>query len=189
MNDHGAKDETKDAPEDAGAGPTETRDTRGEERRELCVMRAGGRVFAVFAEEVEAVGQDLRPAPLPFAPPTVLGVVALRGRARTLIDPSALPLGDGESGGARADESQSPREAGDALSFAVVALKGDEQLALAAASVEPSVEVAASDIEASAPGQSFARGLVRAGDVTATLLDPSAIFEAAMRGTERRRKR
>lgn len=182
-------DETKDAATDSTtsaatnntAGASSADATRGGERRGLCVLRAGGRTFAVYAEEVEAVAEDLRPAPLPFAPPTVLGVVALRGRARTLIDPAALTRADGES--------PPSRPADDGEGFAVVALRGDEQLALAAVTVEPSVEVAAGDIASGVADEPFALGVVRLGQVTALLIDPSKIFEAAMRGTERRRKR
>lgn len=178
MTDDETTDETRDgAAETSGAAASE--DARGVERRELCVLRAGRRTFAVHAEEVEAIGEDLRPAPLPFAPHTVLGVVALRGRARTLIDPSAL-----------ADDAPAPRDAADdAEGFAVVALRGDEQLALAASTVEPSVEVAARDIAPADASEPFALGVVRFGEVAASLLDPSKLFEAAMRGTERRRKR
>lgn len=168
MTDDETKDET-----------TETMGATAEERRELCVLRAGGRTFAVYAEEVEAVAEDLRPAPLPFAPPPVLGVVALRGRARTLIDPSAL-----------AGDSPAPRRADDdEQDFAVVALRGDEQLALAAVTVEPSVEVAARDIDSGGAAEPYALGVAHFGEVSATLLDTSKLFEAAMRGTERRRKR
>src|SRR5918999_5098638 len=65
--------------------------------RELFVFRAGARRLAVFREEVEAVAENLRPAPLPFAPRAVLGVVALRGRVRTALDPLKLMPAPAES--------------------------------------------------------------------------------------------
>lgn len=153
----------------------EAGEPKGGARRELCLMSAGGRAFAVYAEEVESVAEATHTAPLPFAPPAVVGVASVRGRARTVIDPSALASD-------ATDTSRTPH-------IFVVALKGDEQLALAAERVEPAVEVAPSDIQTGAAGQPHALGLVRLEELTAILLDPAAIFESAMRGTERRRKR
>ncbi|HEV2763223.1 MAG TPA: chemotaxis protein CheW, partial [Pyrinomonadaceae bacterium] len=64
--------------------------SHGDTTRELLLLEAGGRVFALAAEAVEATAEDLRPTPLPFAPPAVLGVVSLRGHARTVLDAAAL---------------------------------------------------------------------------------------------------
>src|SRR5437764_758256 len=128
------------------AGPDET--------RELLLMRAGGRAFAVCADECEG---DARPCPrpttLPHAPPAVLGVVCLRGRMRTVLDPLALVNSQGEADtaqserdGAGGGEKQSDEGAGQSEGVTeqegegawhvVVALRGDEQLALAVESVE-----------------------------------------------------
>ncbi len=140
----------------------ELEDTSAEPRptRELFVLVAGGSAFAVRAEDADAVAEGLSPAPLPHAPAAVLGVVSLRGRMRTLLYPPAL-LSD--SGDAQTQvPATTPRFA--------VALRGDEQLALAADEVEGPLEL--DDDSAAIP-----------------LLDPSCLFEAAMRGTERRRQR
>ena len=126
--------------------------------RSLLVLRAGGRAFAVHAEEAEGVAEAAEPAPLPHAPAAVLGVVCVRGRMYTLLDPPALIAEPG------AQASASARR------FAV-ALRGDEQLALAADEVEGPLEP---DADA-APMMH--------------LLDPARLFEAAMQGTERRRQR
>src|ERR1041385_808441 len=72
---------------------------------------------AVFAEDVEATSERSRPAKLPHAPPAVLGIVSVRGRMVTTLDPLALANGPG--GDWPADLP------------CVVALRGDEQLGLA----------------------------------------------------------
>src|SRR3954467_13162238 len=60
------------------------------ETRELFVLTAGGQLFAVGVEETDGVAEGLKPAPLPGAPASVLGVVSVRGRMRTLLYPPAL---------------------------------------------------------------------------------------------------
>jgi chemotaxis signal transduction protein len=156
------------------AGPGET--------RELLLMRAGGRVFAVGADETGADAQACpRPTPLPHAPRAVLGVVCLRGRMHTVLDPLAL-VGEsqGEEGAGREGEGTRPL---------VVALRGDEQLALAVEGVEGVVRVPAGALS---PPQRPARPLRAALEhegASLLVLDPAQLFDAAMRGTERRRPR
>ncbi|MGH9901668.1 MAG: chemotaxis protein CheW, partial [Pyrinomonadaceae bacterium] len=60
------------------------------ERRELLVMQAGGRLFAVFADEAGGVTEASAPTPLPQAPAAVLGVVSVRGKMLTVLDPLRL---------------------------------------------------------------------------------------------------
>ncbi len=178
MSEHGRDD--SEAPrlpaEDAG-GPV------GTGPRELAVMRAGGRVFAVYADEADSVTEGLRPTPLPGAPPAVLGVVCVRGRMRTVLDPLAL-FGDTHHATRDAAPPTPPRF--------VVALRGDEQLALAVERVERIVEAPADALRPPADDQHTAaplRGLVILDDTPVAVLDPARLFEAAMQGTERRRPR
>jgi chemotaxis signal transduction protein len=121
----------------------------------------------------------LQPTPLPFAPAPVRGVVSQRGRILTLIDPHTL-LPDA----AHAPQTQTPF---------VVALKGDEQLALAAESIEHEIELYddATDIEADASDTSppLVRHIIPYRAHTIALLDTARLFESAMRGVERRRQR
>src|SRR5437763_4380384 len=91
------------------------------ELRELLLLRAGAHAFAVFADEADGVAEALRPTPLPHAPRAVLGVVCVRGRMRTVLDPLAL-VGDNEE--TEAATASKP--------LIIIALRGDEQLALAA---------------------------------------------------------
>ena len=178
--------------EQGGGGPqpettTRTPDGGAHDSRGLFVFRAGGRLFAVFAEEVESVAERLRPAPLPFAPPAVLGVVAVRGRMRTALDPPLLFDAPAQAGlDAPPAAAQSVTRPPARL---FVALAGDEQLALACDSAEGPVAVPASQLELAPDSHAPVRGRVEHEGRTITLLDPSRLFDAATRGTDRRRRR
>ena len=148
-------------------------------RRALIVARAGRHRLAVFADESEGVSKFSDPAPLPFAPPAVLGVIAVRGRMRTLIDP--LPL-------LQATATPAPT-VDDAAPAIALLLKGDEQLALAVAGVERAADVSADSILPLEPAHDFARGTITLDGAHVLVLDPARLFEAAMRGHERRRGR
>jgi purine-binding chemotaxis protein CheW len=140
--------------------------------RELLVLRAGGQEFAVYADEAEGVSPWVAPAPLPHAPAAVLGVVSVRGRMRTVLDPSALF-------GPRAAEPFR----------LIVALRGDEQLALAAADAERVSAAAHEPAAPPDPASTFLRGDLRHEGRPLHLLDPARLFDAAMAGSERRRRR
>ena len=147
--------------------------------RELAVVRASGRLFAVYADEADSVTEGLRPTPLPGAPPAVLGVVCVRGRMRTVLDPLAL-------------FGETTRDATDAATPGfVLALRGDEQLALAVERVERIIEAQPNSIQP--PGEESGaaplRGHLLLDGGTVAVLDPARLFEAAMQGTERRRQR
>src|SRR2546423_8571835 len=89
--------------------------------RDLLLFVAGGRTFGIFSDRVESTAEAKRPTPLPLAPAAVLGVVYVRGRMLTLLDCAAL-----SSGEARSLPAAVP---------AMISLRGDEQLALAADSL------------------------------------------------------
>jgi len=151
--------------------------------RGLLLLHRSGRAYAVYDEEAEAVNEGRRPAPLPDAPRAVLGVVPLRGRMRTVLDPAAIDA-------PRAEEDAAPRDA-ETPAF-IVALRGDEQLALAcerAERVEAPPFTDAPDADALDADAAHVRATFRLGPLSVTLLDPAHLFEAAMRGTERRRRR
>jgi chemotaxis signal transduction protein len=152
-------------------------------RRRLFVMRSGARLFAVYADEVEATSENVTPAPLPFAPPPVRGVVSQRGRILTLIDP--LPLLPGVA------STAAPPAATTKHAPFVVALKGDEQLALSVEAVEREVELYDTETDAAArpSGTSLLRRTIPYDTHAVALIDPARLFDAAMQGVERRRQR
>jgi len=159
--------------EDTGAESRPARETR-----ELFVLTAGDQAFAVRAEDAEGLAEGLTPAPLPHAPAAVLGVVSLRGRMRTLLYPPALVA-----------ETQARQDVTTATPRFAVALRGDEQLALAADSVEGVVAFDADSLPASDSRDPTPAVTLEHEGRRVRLLDASRLFEAAMRGTERRRPR
>ena len=178
---------------------THTTDARraGDTLRRLVVVRRGTRLFGVYADEIEAscVTDDFTPgdthdrapdfsfpessappAPLPGAPRAVRGVVVVRGRVYTLIDPALLF-------DERIDVAPDASDESDARSI-VVPLRGDEQLAIEAGRIEATIVIAAADIApATLPGVEG----IAAENIH--VLDTRALFAAATRGMERRRRR
>lgn len=163
--------------EDTGAEPRAARDA-ARETRGLFVLMAGGQAFAIRAEETEGVAEGLTPTPLPHAPASVLGVVSLRGRMRTLLYPPALVA-----------EIQAREDVTIVTPRFVVALRGDEQLALAADSVEGVVAFDTDSLLTSDSHDSTLAATLEHEGRRVRLLDASRLFDAAMRGTERRRPR
>ena len=147
------------------------------ERREMLVLKAGARLLGVFADEANSVTEWREPTPLPRAPGAILGVVSIRGCMLTLLDPLAL-----------LDESQAVESA--TPSF-IVALRGDEQLALAVDRVERIIEIFVDEIEplARSNAASVLRGIVGRGRELIVVLDLQELFSTATRGDERRRRR
>src|SRR5881394_225984 len=95
--------------------------------RDLFLFAAGNRTFGMPAEEVEGTAEGKCPTPLPHAPAAILGVVYARGRMLTLIDPRMIA---GDQASARPQ-----------LFSAIIALRGDEQLALAADSISETITI------------------------------------------------
>ena len=147
------------------------------ERRELLVAHCGERLISIFADEADSVTKWKPPTPLPRAPQGVLGVVSVRGRISTVLDPLAL-LGE------RLNDDAAP------FSF-IITLRGDEQLALAVERVERIIEIFTDTVEplGSSASASVVRGLVQTEGKIVAVLNVKELFLAAMQGTERRRRR
>ena len=146
---------------------------------ELLLAQAGAWHIGLLASDVESVNPWRLPVPLPHAPPAVLGVVSLRGRMLTVIDPSAL-LGEGNSKAAKAQPAF------------IIELRGDEQLALAVTRIDDTIGIFAAEIELSteaAAGANVMRGIIQGAHGQTIVLDTRELFPAAMRGAERRRSR
>jgi purine-binding chemotaxis protein CheW len=151
----------------------------GPELHDLIPFVAGEKIFAVFADHVDGTAEARVPAALPNAPPAVLGVVCVRGRMLTVIDPIAV-LG-GETFGWPASLPS------------VIALRGDEQLALAAQSCRDTITIAAGDIQPLAQTndglETAALGITIHGGEEIIVLRVDNLFVAAVRRKERRRRR
>jgi chemotaxis signal transduction protein len=147
---------------------------------DLVPFVVGDRVFAVFAEQVDGTAEARMPTPLPHAPPAVLGVVSMRGHMLTVLDPIAVLTGEAFGWPATLPS--------------VIALRGDEQLALAAQSSRDTITIAAEDIQPSSQTNndgfdSAVLGIARYAGEEITILRVASLFAAAVRRKERRRRR
>jgi chemotaxis signal transduction protein len=165
-------------PETRAVDPGEVTDEP--QLHDLVPFVAGDRVFAVFADQVDGAAEARTPAPLPNSPPGVLGVVCMRGHMLTVLDPIAVLTG--ETFGWPASLPS------------VIALRGDEQLALAAHSCRDTITIAAEDIQPSSQTnhdgfETAVLGIARYGGEEITVLRVDNLFAAAVRRKERRRRR
>jgi chemotaxis signal transduction protein len=147
---------------------------------DLVPFIAGNRTFAVFADQVDGTAEARTPASLPNAPPAVLGVVCMRGHMLTVLDPIAVATGEPFAWPANLP--------------AVIALRGDEQLALAAHSCRDTITVAAEDIQPSSQLdthglESAVLGIARYGGEEIAVLRVDRLFATAVQHKERRRRR
>src|SRR6185436_5808735 len=80
--------------------------------------------FGIAASEIVAIVDWETPTPLPHAPQTVMGVTGVHGRMLTVLDVARFS----ERGETSPSSIELPRK--------IIALRGDEQLALAADNVD-----------------------------------------------------
>lgn len=144
--------------------------------RKVQLFRAGPLHFGISEENVATIAEWREPTPLPHAPESVLGVVSIQGRMLTVLDVLRLS----RSGTAAADESY----------HQIIALRGDEQLALAASAMGESIEISASDVAKETRGnERFVQSLFTHTGADIRLLKVAELFTAALQGRERRRRR
>ncbi len=144
--------------------------------RSLQLLQAGSLQFGIFADEIVAIAPWREPTPLPHAPKSVLGVVSIQGRMLTVLNLAALP----------------GREAASTNSIAqhLVALRGDEQLALAVDGLGETIEFAEADLDTKQDtGETLVLGVVNREGSPIYILNPKELFATAIQGRERRRRR
>jgi len=134
-------------------------------------MRVESLTLGVPDEMILEISYWTEPAPLPFAPPSVLGIVSLQGRMFTVVDAAVL----------LARKAATQRRS-------IVALRGDEQLALA---VDESLEVISinPDDVVNETDRELIQGTLRLNGKQVLLLDIDSLFAGIIRGRERRRRR
>jgi chemotaxis signal transduction protein len=144
-------------------------------RREVLVLHVGRRLLGIFTENVAGVAAGKSPVPLPRAPMSVLGVIAFRGRMLTVID--LLPL---------LGEPATTVEPA-----IIVALSGEEQLAIAADSSRGAIQVVSRDLDVSAPasGSGILSGTLSRNGDQIDLIDVSSLFGVVIKGQPERRRR
>lgn len=139
------------------------------------LFRRGSFDFAVLESDIATVADWSKPAPLPRAPESVMGVVGIQGRMLTVIDLAALP----------GSESSSAM----GLPKQIVALRGDEQLALAVDSVGSTVEIGTDGFQLDKPDSRLVRGVFEHLGTKIKVLNLKLLFPSAIQGRERRHRR
>jgi len=139
--------------------------------RELQLLRAGPHWFGIFADEIETTADWRPPTPLPNAPAGVLGIVCIRGRM--LIALAAYALVDRQAPVTKASK--------------IVALPGDEQVALAVDEVADTIAVNQDGLPPAAK-DTLVIAKITVGDRFVTILNTNELFATVMRGHERRRR-
>jgi purine-binding chemotaxis protein CheW len=134
------------------------------------------RLFAVFTDQVDATAEGKPFARLPRTPAAVVGVVCVRGRMLTVLDPAAAL-------------NEPTKEWEQTLPYVLV-LRGDDQLGLAAESCRDTITISTDDIEVpTETSDDAALGVVRYGGEEILILDAKRLFERAVQRKERRRRR
>ncbi len=147
--------------------------------RRLQIVQAGESRFGIYTEEIAAVVPWQTPAPLPHAPQSVLGVVSVQGRMLTALDLSALAAAKSLAGEARITKPSH-----------LIALRGDEQLAIAVDSLGEEIQVGAREIQLRAKTEGQLIGhVLQVDDAEINILDVKQLFPTAIQGRERRRRR
>jgi chemotaxis signal transduction protein len=147
--------------------------------RKLQLFRAGPLTFGIFTDEIAATIAWREPTPLPLAPKSVLGVVSVQGRMLTVLDFTVLSGAEASS----SDSSLYPPAH-------IIALRGDEQLALAVEMLGETVDVANGDVKPKpATSGALILGVFQLQDATINVLNTAELFPIAIQGRERRRRR
>src|SRR6476620_6958689 len=136
-----------------------------EQPRTLQLFSLGEAQFAVFADEVMAIAKWREPAALPHAPAAVLGIVSIHGRMLTVLDLSQL--------------LESPQRADRPTH--ILALNGDEQLALAIDAPGETFAIAAADSEED-PASGKLVSVINRNGAEIKLLNVRELFPTAIQG-------
>ncbi len=143
---------------------------------QVLLFNAGPLRFGIAEEYVATIVEWHPPTPLPHSPAAVLGVVSIQGRMLTVLDLARLSAGVGSPA------NESYRQ--------IIALRGDEQLALAASGgVEP-LELPPDTSPNETPDRErYVESSFTHAGTDIGILNVSELFAAAVQGRERRRRR
>ncbi|HUS13166.1 MAG TPA: chemotaxis protein CheW [Pyrinomonadaceae bacterium] len=155
----------------------------GSERR-LQVVRAGSRYFGIPTDEISTIVVWREPTPLPYAPQSVLGVVSIEGRMLTVMDLAKLTAG-------QADVTHAEARVNAERGGHVIALRGDEQLALAVDEVGEMIPFREADsvIQQQEIRTTIVVGVFQRDEMEINILNLKELFPTAIQGRERRRRR
>jgi purine-binding chemotaxis protein CheW len=168
MSNSEAIDNTQDSFDEASAkGPDRT----------VQLFRAGSSHFGIFTDEIATTIAWREPTPLPHAPKSVLGVVSVQGRMLTVLELTTL-----------AAREKAASDTTLATHRHIIALRGDEQLALAVEALGETVKIADGDLEPRTAG-TLVLGILHLEGDDINVLNVKELFPAAIQGRERRRRR
>lgn len=140
----------------------------------LQLVRAGSSQFGIFADEISAIVVWQEPAPLPHAPSSVLGVVSIQGRMLTVLDLAAIVVG----------EDAMRNAAGN-----LIALCGDEQLALAVDAVGETITFTENDSLTKSDAElTSLSGILNHQGAEIKVLNLPGLFPSVFQGRQRRQR-
>ena len=137
------------------------------------LVQINSQTLGVPEEQVATIVDWTRPSPLPFAPESVLGIVCIDGRMMTVIDLGSLL----DPTAVRQPDSRRH----------IVALRGDEQLALAVDAIKDTIELTKKDFAESREVRFLCESVTYDG-LNVQLVDISQLFGAIIQGRERRKR-
>ncbi|PWT94405.1 MAG: hypothetical protein C5B55_02800 [Blastocatellia bacterium] len=140
------------------------------------LVRVDSMQFAIDDEQITTFVDWHEPTPLPFAPKALIGVVCIQGRMFTVLDLIKM---------------LHPEQT-DTLSSSsyIVALRGDEQLALAVNSIGEPIEVLLSHIRSMEPvPNELVRETLEHEQSDWQVIEVDQLFNSLVQGKERRRRR
>jgi len=144
--------------------------------RKVQIFRASSFQFGVLETEIATIAEWREPTPLPHAPESVLGVVSIQGRMLTVLDVGMLT-------GSETVSDEGPYRY-------ILALRGDEQLALAISHLNETIEFSLPDSgDSPENSERFVLGVVNRGGRETKVLNVTELFSGALQGRERRRRR
>ena len=147
--------------------------------RKLRLFTAGLRHFAIFEDQIATITQWREPAPLPHAPESVMGVLGIQGRMLTVLDLARLT--------AREPGAESPLDNNQHRH--VLALRGDEQLALAIDDISETIELPDATLDPGSKGDGLVLAVFKHAETEISIIDVMQLFPTAIQGRERRRRR
>jgi chemotaxis signal transduction protein len=142
--------------------------------RKLQLVHAGLTQFGVFADEISAIVPWQEPSPLPHAPSAALGVVCIQGRMLTVLDLATLLATSDDVPGAPTH---------------LLALRGDEQLALAVEGLGDVIQLAPDAFLAQQQAETPVYGVVQHEGAELRILNLNGLFPTALQGRQRRQRR
>ncbi|HKO98868.1 MAG TPA: chemotaxis protein CheW [Pyrinomonadaceae bacterium] len=143
--------------------------------QKLRLFRRGSLEFALSEHEVVAIDDWRPPTPLPHSPDSILGILGIQGRMLTVLDLARFSGGNADL--------DNPDNDG---ALKILALRGDEQLALVVDSVGDTIETQSEAVNGQTT-ELFSN--FKHEDRELKVLNPKQLFPNAIQGRERRRRR